>query len=157
MTEVEPNDDSVDAIADALLVVSRLLVAISARSIAGVDHTLTIPQFRALVIMSNVGPVKLTSLARLLGLPPDLVAPMAQRLDRAGLVVRADSARPRDTVVGVSRRGQTIVDKVTLLRRAEITSIVSMMPLGQRRELVTALGAFASASGENVVDVDDLL
>src|ERR1700752_4234305 len=76
VTGVEPTDDSVDTIADALLVVSRLLVAISARSIAGVDHTLTIPQFRALVIMSNVGPVKLTSLARLLGLPPDLVAPM---------------------------------------------------------------------------------
>ena len=83
MTEVEPNDDSVDAIADALLVVSRLLVAISARSIAGVDHTLTIPQFRALVIMSNVGPVKLTSLARLLGLPPD-----TRRTDGA-------AARPR--------------------------------------------------------------
>jgi hypothetical protein len=142
VTGVEPTDDSVDAIADALLVVSRLLVAISARSIAGVDDTLTIPQFRALVIMANVGPVKLTSLAR---------------LDRTGLVVRADSARPRDTVVGLTRRGQSIVDKVTLIRHAEITNIVSMMPLGQRRELVTALGAFASAGGENVVDVDDLL
>jgi DNA-binding MarR family transcriptional regulator len=157
VTEVEPTDDSVDTIADALLVVSRLLVAISARSIAGVDQTLTIPQFRALVIMSNVGPVKLTSLARLLGLPPDTVAPMVQRLDRAGLVARADAAVPRVTVVGLSRRGQRVVDKVTLMRRAEIASVVSMMPLGQRRELVTALSAFASASGENVVDVDDLL
>src|SRR6187455_1316820 len=40
-------EDSLDAITDALLTASRLLVAISARSIAHVDETITIPQFRA--------------------------------------------------------------------------------------------------------------
>ena len=35
--------DSLDAITDALLTASRLLVAISARSIARVDETITIP------------------------------------------------------------------------------------------------------------------
>ena len=34
------------SITDALLTASRLLVAISARSIAQVDETITIPQFR---------------------------------------------------------------------------------------------------------------
>ena len=38
---------SVDVITDALLTASRLLVAVSARSIAFVDETLSIPQFRA--------------------------------------------------------------------------------------------------------------
>lgn len=46
-------DESVDAITDALVTASRLLVAISARSIAEVDESITIPQFRALVILSS--------------------------------------------------------------------------------------------------------
>ena len=49
-------DESLDAITDALLTASRLLVAISARSIALVDETITIPQFRTLIILSNEGP-----------------------------------------------------------------------------------------------------
>jgi len=108
--------------------------------------------------MSNVGPVKLKTLARLLGLPPDTAVQMVQGLVRAGLVVRAtDSAVAHDAVADLSRRGRTVVDKVTTMRRAEIANVVSMMPLRQRRELVTALSAFAAASGESVVDVDDLL
>lgn len=158
VTGAEPTDDSVDAITDALLVVSRVLVAISARSIAHVDQTLTIPQFRTLVIMSNIGPVKLTRLAQLLGLPPDTVAQMVQPLVSAGLVVRAaDSALSWDTVADLSRRGRTVVNQVTTMRRAEIANVVSMIPLHQRRGLVTALSAFSVVSRETVVDVDDLL
>ena len=41
---------SVDAITDALITASRLLVSISARSLAEVDDTITLPQFRVLVI-----------------------------------------------------------------------------------------------------------
>src|SRR6202008_1918017 len=44
-------DESLDEITDALMTASRLLVAISARSIGLVDETITIPQFRTLVIL----------------------------------------------------------------------------------------------------------
>ena len=62
------DDDSLDAITDALLTASRLLVAVSARSIAEVDETITIPQCRTLVILSARGPINLATLAGLLGL-----------------------------------------------------------------------------------------
>ena len=58
-------EDSLDAITDALLTASRLLVAISARSIARVDETITIPQFRTLVILSVRGSMNLKTLAGL--------------------------------------------------------------------------------------------
>jgi len=58
--------DSLDAITDALLTASRLLVAISARSIARVDETITIPQFRTLVILSVRGAINIRTLAGLL-------------------------------------------------------------------------------------------
>ncbi|CNY96116.1 MarR family transcriptional regulator [Mycobacterium tuberculosis] len=56
-------EESVDVITDALLTASRLLVAISAHSIAQVDENITIPQFRTLVILSNHGPINLATLA----------------------------------------------------------------------------------------------
>ena len=59
-------EDSLDAITDALLTASRLLVAISARSIAIVDETITIPEFRTLVILSARGPMNVRTLAGLL-------------------------------------------------------------------------------------------
>ncbi|BCP04647.1 hypothetical protein MINTM019_21030 [Mycobacterium paraintracellulare] len=74
-------DESPDAITIALLTASRLLVAISAHSIAVVDETITIPQFRALVILSNRGPVNLTALAGTLGVQPSAVVspPLSDR------------------------------------------------------------------------------
>ena len=63
-------DESLDVITDALMTASRLLVAISARSISQVDDTITIPQFRTLVILSNRGPINLATLASLLGVQP---------------------------------------------------------------------------------------
>jgi DNA-binding MarR family transcriptional regulator len=70
MTVDNATTESVDVITDALLTASRLLVAVSARSIALVDETITIPQFRTLVILSNRGRVNLATLAGLLDVQP---------------------------------------------------------------------------------------
>ena len=72
---------------DALLTASRLLVAISAQSIANVDETLTIPQFRTMVILSTRGPVNLATLAGLLDVNPSTTGRMAERLVAAGLII----------------------------------------------------------------------
>jgi len=81
-------EESLHVITDALLTASRLLVAISAHSIALVDETITIPQFRALVILSNRGPVNLATLAGLLGVQPSAAGRLVDRLVSAGLIDR---------------------------------------------------------------------
>ena len=114
-------DDSVDAITDALLTASRLLVAISAQSIANVDETLTIPQFRTLVILSTRGPVNLATLAGLLDVAPSTTGRMADRLVAAGLIDRQphpDSRR--ELVVELTARGLDVVAAVTGHRRRRI-------------------------------------
>jgi hypothetical protein len=73
-------EDSLDAITDALLTASRLLVAISARSIAQVDETITIPEFRALVILSVRGSINLRTLAGLLHVQRSTTGRMVERL-----------------------------------------------------------------------------
>src|SRR5207248_11152413 len=78
----------VDAMTDAVLTASRLLVAVSARSIAAVDESITIPQFRLLVVLDTRGPLKLTALAEQLGVNPSTATRMVDRLVTAGLVTR---------------------------------------------------------------------
>ncbi|VEG15141.1 MarR family transcriptional regulator [Mycolicibacterium phlei] len=79
--------ESLDALTDSLLVASRLLLAISARSIAEVDETITFPQFRTLVILSNEGPINLAALAQLLGVQPSTTGRMVDRLVNVGMMI----------------------------------------------------------------------
>ena len=141
--------DSSDAITDALLSASRLLVAISARSIANVDDTLTFPQFRTLVILRTRGPVNLATLAGLLDVTPSTAGRMVDRLVDAGLIDRRPHPESRrELIAELSTHGRHTVDAVTAKRRAEIAAIVATMPPVERHGLVRALAAFTEAGGE---------
>jgi len=141
--------DDVDAVTDAVLTASRLLVAVSARSIASVDDTITIPQFRLLVLLANEGPLKLTAIAEHLGVNPSTATRMVDRLVSAGLIEReTNPASRREVVVRLSRKGRTLVGSVTKRRRGEIAEIVGRMSATSRRGLVRAMSAFAAAGGE---------
>ena len=148
-TDTAAAHESLDAITDALLSASRLLVAISARSIAAVDETLTIPQFRSLIILSNEGPMNLATLAGLLDVQPSTTGRMVDRLVSAGLIERRQhpSSR-RELVAGLTARGRKVVQNVTAYRRKELAKIVEKMPARERQGMVKALTAFTAAGGE---------
>lgn len=148
-------DESLDVITDALLTASRLLVAVSAHSIALVDENITISQFRTLVILSNRGPVNLATLATLLGVQPSATGRMVDRLVSAGLIDRLPHPTSRrELLAALTKRGREVVRQVTSHRRAEIACIVEKMPPAERRGLVRALTAFATAGGEPDANVD---
>ena len=148
-TDTAAVEESLDAITDALLTASRLLVAISARSIALVDDTITIPQFRTLVILSNEGPVNLATLAGLLDVQPSTIGRMVDRLVSAGLIDRrAHPTSRRELVAELTARGRRVVQKVTANRRNELARVMEKMPARERRGLVRALAAFTAAGGE---------
>ncbi|WP_307857300.1 MarR family transcriptional regulator [Mycobacterium sp. SM1] len=149
-------DESLDVLTDALLTASRLLVAISAKSIALVDETITIPQFRTLVILSNRGPVNLATLAALLGVQPSAAGRMVDRLVGAGLIDRLPHpGSRRELLAALTARGQAVVREVTAHRRAEIAAIVHKMPPPERHGLVRALTAFTAAGGEPAAHLDE--
>ncbi len=148
-------EESLDVITDALLTASRLLVAISARSIGRVDETITISQFRTLVILSNRGPVNLATLAGLLGVQPSATGRMVDRLVAAGLIDRLPHPTSRrELLAALTKRGRDVVRRVTAFRRAEIAAIVEKMPPAERHGLVRALTAFTTAGGEPDVHLD---
>jgi DNA-binding MarR family transcriptional regulator len=146
-------DESLDVITDALLTASKLLVAISAESIARVDETITIPQFRTLVLLFDQGPVNLATLAQLLAVNPSTTGRMVDRLVGAGLVDRRPNpVSRRELVAELTIRGEEIVRQVTAGRRTEIAKIVEGMPVAERYVLVRALTAFTAAGGVSAVD-----
>jgi DNA-binding MarR family transcriptional regulator len=148
-----PETDDVDALTDAVLTASRLLVAVSARSMAAVDESITMPQFRMLVVLDMHGPLKLTRLAEYLAVTPSTVTRMADRLVTAGLINReTNPASRRELVVVLTESGSATVREVTRRRRVEISRIVTRMPASSQRGLVRALAAFAEAGGERPVN-----
>lgn len=146
-------EDDVDAVTTAVLTASRLLVAISARSLAAVEEHVTLPQFRMLVVLANAGEMKLTTLAEHLAVNPSTAMRMADRLTTAGLTRRQiNPANRRETLLRLTAAGQHIVDDVTARRREEIAAIVSRMPADQRGGLITALRAFSEAGQEHATE-----
>ncbi len=139
----------VQELVTAVLTASRVLVSVSARSLAGVEDVVTVTQFRTLVVMEAHGELNLNGLATLLDVTPSTALRMIDRLLVADLVTRRDNPENRrEVLLGLTEQGLRIVAKVTSKRRTEIARIVTAMPDAQRSDLVAALRAFADAAGE---------
>jgi DNA-binding MarR family transcriptional regulator len=139
----------VAAVTDALLTASRALVAVAARSLGAIDDDITLPQYRALVVLAARGPQLVGELADSLAVHPSTATRLCDRLVAKKLVRRAvTKGNRRETSISLSPVGRRIVDRVTALRRAEIERIVDGIPLGIRSSAVTALRAFSDAAGE---------
>ena len=78
MTSGEEADDE---LIDAFAIASRALVAIAARSLAGLSGVeITLPQYRALIILSTQGPQPLMDLAGRLNVNASTASRMVDRL-----------------------------------------------------------------------------
>ncbi|MCM1976299.1 MarR family winged helix-turn-helix transcriptional regulator [Streptomyces sp. G1] len=149
--------DDVEAVTRAVLTASRLLVAVSARSLAAVvEERVTLPQFRMLVVLSTRGATKLVTLAELLRVAPSTAMRMVDRLIAAGLADRQPNPDSRrETLLRLTDEGRRIVEDVSARRRAEIAAIVERLRPAQRLALVEALAAFNEAGGEPLESASD--
>jgi DNA-binding MarR family transcriptional regulator len=133
----------------AVLTASRVLLSVAVRSLAEVEDTVTVAQFRTLVVLDTHGQMNLNTLSGLLGVTPSTALRMIDRLLAAELVTRRDNpATRREVLLELTEAGTLIVERVTAKRRAEIAQIVTRMPAGRRTELIAALRAFADAADE---------
>ncbi len=133
----------------AVLTASRVLVAISARSLGEVAEALTLPQFRMLVVLDSRGAMSLSRLAEYLAVNPSTAMRMVDRLTAAGMLARESSPHDRREVrLVLTRDGARTVAEATERRREEIARTVAAMPPESRSGLIQALHAFAEASAE---------
>ncbi|MGN9843254.1 MarR family winged helix-turn-helix transcriptional regulator [Nonomuraea sp. H19] len=143
------NAEDLGAVISAVITGSRLLVAITARSLSAAQDRVTLPQLRMLVVLSAHGETKLVTMADLLDVNSSTAMRMADRLVSAGLIVRqVNPHNRRESLMRLTPEGRRLVDEVTARRREEIAAIVSRMTPEQCQALISAMNAFNEAGGE---------
>jgi DNA-binding MarR family transcriptional regulator len=135
-------------LADAVLTASRVLVAVAARSLAE-EVSVSLPQYRALVVLASRGAQRPVDLAQGLSVDPSTATRMCDRLEAKALITRRrDEGDRRTVVLGLSAAGRQLVDRVTLRRSKEIGQILSAVDPKERANLVRAFTVFGNAAGE---------
>ena len=138
-----------DEIVESVLAATRVLVAVSAMSVAESADTVTLPQLRVLVMLASRPSMNLNGVAARLGVHPSNVTRAADRLVAAGLLDRRDDpADRRNLLLGLTSAGCALVHDVMRRRRDMITEIVGQMPPEQRHRLGAGAAAFAAAADE---------
>ncbi|HEX3623213.1 MAG TPA: MarR family transcriptional regulator [Acidimicrobiales bacterium] len=136
-----------DAAVDAFLVASRALVGVAAQSLADVD--ITLPQYRALIVLWTRPGVTVTDLAEALDIHASTATRMCDRLARKQLVRRTQgTADRRATELRLAAAGRRLVERVTDRRRRAIAAITATLSPDVTAAAVAALDAFARAAGE---------
>lgn len=138
-----PRDDEVEAVLDAC----RVLVAITARSMAATSEVTDLLHLRALVVLWSRPSSSLGELADAVGIHLTRASRLCDRLVMRGLVDRADDpVNRRQLVLRLTPAGQQVVQDVMRERAEEIRPILARMSARDRASLVSSLGEFARAA-----------
>jgi DNA-binding MarR family transcriptional regulator len=138
-----------EPVVDAVVGASRALVAIAARSLGAAGEEVTLPQYRALVVLASRGPQRVVDLSGFLDVTASTATRMCDRLVRKGLIRRQRQMTDRRSVrVTISTAGRDLVASVTQRRRREVRAIVDRMTPADQQQLVSTLRMFAEAAGE---------
>jgi DNA-binding MarR family transcriptional regulator len=131
------------------LAACRVLVAVSARSIAAVQDMVDPVQFRALVVIASRRSMSLGELGEAAGLNLSTASRLCDRLVQAELVDRSDDPDNRRQLrLTLTDNGHQLVATVMARRREALALILQRIPTPRRLELVAVLREFASAGGE---------
>jgi DNA-binding MarR family transcriptional regulator len=138
--------DDRERVVESVLTASRAMVAIAIGSLADERVEITLPQYRLLVLLAMDGPKKVAALSTLLDVYSSTVTRLCDRLAARGLIERAaEPGDRREVLVSLTRRGRSLVDRVTRRRHDRISAIIDAIPPARRRELVLALQTFSDA------------
>jgi DNA-binding MarR family transcriptional regulator len=137
-----------DAVIETLTA-SRALLGVIARSLATVMDTVTLPQFRVLVVLSDFGPLRMGELSEKLGANQSSFSRFADRMVTAGLIARHTStANRREVIMSLTDHGRDIHNTVTEARREEIAALLGTLSPAEREAVKTGFEVFARAAGE---------
>ncbi len=142
-------ESPVEDATELVLLISRLLVGVAARSLAATEDRITLVQYRALVMLDVAGERNVVSLAEALGVHPSTATRLCNRLFDNGYIDRVASKRSRrEVTVSLSAAGRALVRTETARRRRAIRAIVGRLDRDQQRALAGALGTLVEAADE---------
>ncbi|MFH8250236.1 MarR family winged helix-turn-helix transcriptional regulator [Microbacterium sp. B2969] len=138
------------------LVASRALLGVIARSLSDALQEVTMPQFRVLVILAASGPLRMGSIAAMMGSHPSTFSRTVDRLVARGWVERqVNQDSRRETLLEPTSAARALVDGVSARRAAEISEILARLTPDEQNRVHEGMALFAAAAGEP--DATDLL
>jgi DNA-binding MarR family transcriptional regulator len=142
-------EKALDEATDVVLLASRALVGVAARSLAATEDQITLVQYRALVALGAQGEQNVGSLADALGIHPSTATRLCDRLIVKGFIDRKTSVESRrEVTLALSDSGRALVRAETARRRRAIRRIVARLDVETQLEIVEAFGALADAAEE---------
>lgn len=147
----------VEAQVEALMTTSKVLTAVVSRSLTAAGASVTTPQLRVLVMLSQEGPLNLTAVAQALGVNASNASRTCDQLVAGRLVVRREDAEDRRSIaLSLSPKGAALVEKLMAHRRTMFTKILTCMDPADRAALTSGLTAFVAAADTlSAGDADD--
>jgi DNA-binding MarR family transcriptional regulator len=142
-----PSRSSITKATDSTLVASRAMVAIAAQSMNELDDV-TLPQYRALLILASRGPSASGDLAAALGVHASTVTRLVDRLLAKDLLSRSTPDDRREVILSVTPAAVAVLDAVTTARRTRLAAVLRRLPPARREALIVAFEDFAAAAGE---------
>lgn len=143
--------------ADAVLLATRALVGVAARSLTYLADDVSLVQYRVLVLLAERGPSTMGALTDSLDVNPSTATRVCDRLvDKRLVRRRVDDEDRRSVHVALTARGRRLIDEVMQRRREEITRILKRMGTASRQRLAAALDDFAVAARESGDDAWEL-
>ena len=137
------------AAVDSTLTASRALLGIIARSLAPVMDTVTLPQFRVLVVLSNSGPMRAGDVASQLGANQSSFSRLSDRMVAGGLITRSTSPLDRrEVILSLTEQGSRVHTEVTRTRQQEISLVLERLSPSERDSVRAGFELFARAAGE---------
>jgi len=127
-----------------------MLAGVALRSLDVLGDAVTLPQFRLLAVLADLGPVPSGQAARALGLDRSTVTRLADRMVAAGHVARGSDPRHRGVVtLSLTASGQDLVATADAWRRAELARIMARLAPAEQAAVAAALGLLVSAAGDD--------
>ena len=135
--------------AEVLQAATRVLAGVALRSLDVLDSAVTLPQFRLLAVLADLGPVPSGRAARALGLDPSTVSRLADRMVGAGHVTRGTDPHHRGVVtLELTASGRGLVAAADGWRRQELARILALLAPTEQQALTSALGLLVAAAGD---------
>jgi DNA-binding MarR family transcriptional regulator len=141
--EVAPGTEEV------LQAATRLLAGVALRSLDVLDAAVTLPQFRLLAVLADLGQVPSGQAARALGLDPSTVTRLADRMVAAGHLARGTDPRHRGIVtLRLTASGRDLVAAAGAWRRRELGRIMARLAPSEQAAVTAALGLLIRAAAD---------